>query len=68
MFQPPVSRWNGVRWMVLNTAVRLTAFQNRRSAALAPSRVELFLPQEVSVSVQPGQNVKGGETVMGYFP
>lgn len=32
------------------------------------SRVELFLPQEVSVSVQPGQNVKGGETVMGYFP
>jgi len=32
------------------------------------SRVELFLPQEVSVSVQPGQRVKGGETVMGYFP
>jgi len=32
------------------------------------SRVELFLPQEVSVSVQPGQTVKGGETVMGYFP
>jgi phosphatidylserine decarboxylase len=32
------------------------------------SRVELFLPQEVSVSVRPGQNVKGGETVMGYFP
>ena len=32
------------------------------------SRVELFLPQEVSVSVRPGQRVKGGETVMGYFP
>jgi len=32
------------------------------------SRVELFLPQEVFVSVRPGQNVKGGETVMGYFP
>ena len=32
------------------------------------SRVELFLPQDVSVSVQPGQSVKGGETVMGYFP
>ena len=32
------------------------------------SRVELFLPQEASVSVQPGQRVKGGETVMGYFP
>jgi phosphatidylserine decarboxylase len=32
------------------------------------SRVELFLPQEVSVSVQPGQRVKGGETVMGTFP
>jgi phosphatidylserine decarboxylase len=32
------------------------------------SRVELFLPQEVSISVQPGQSVKGGETVMGYFP
>jgi len=32
------------------------------------SRVELFLPQEVSVAVQPGQHVKGGETVMGYFP
>ncbi len=32
------------------------------------SRVELFLPQEVSVSVQPGQRVRGGETVMGYFP
>jgi phosphatidylserine decarboxylase len=32
------------------------------------SRVELFLPQEVCVSVEPGQRVKGGETVMGYFP
>jgi phosphatidylserine decarboxylase len=32
------------------------------------SRVELFLPQEASVSVQPGQRVKGGETVMGYLP
>ena len=32
------------------------------------SRVELFLPREVSVSVEPGQRVKGGETVMGYFP
>ncbi len=32
------------------------------------SRVELFLPQEASVSVRPGQRVKGGETVMGYFP
>ena len=32
------------------------------------SRVELYLPQEVSVSVQPGQRVRGGETVMGYFP
>jgi phosphatidylserine decarboxylase len=32
------------------------------------SRVELFLPKQVSVSVQPGQRVKGGETVMGYFP
>ena len=32
------------------------------------SRVELFLPQEVSVAVRPGQHVKGGETVMGYFP
>jgi phosphatidylserine decarboxylase len=32
------------------------------------SRVELFLPQEVSVAVRPGQKVKGGETVMGYFP
>ncbi len=32
------------------------------------SRVELFLPQEASVSVRPGQRVKEGETVMGYFP
>jgi phosphatidylserine decarboxylase len=32
------------------------------------SRVELFLPQEVSVSVRPGERVKGGETVMGVFP
>jgi phosphatidylserine decarboxylase len=32
------------------------------------SRVELFLPMEVSVSVQPGQRVKGGATVMGYLP
>ena len=32
------------------------------------SRVEMFLPEEVSVSVHPGQRVKGGETVMGYFP
>jgi len=32
------------------------------------SRVELYLPQGVSVSVQPGQRVRGGETVMGYFP
>jgi phosphatidylserine decarboxylase len=32
------------------------------------SRVELFLPQEASVSVRAGQRVKGGETVMGYFP
>jgi phosphatidylserine decarboxylase len=31
------------------------------------SRVELFLPREVSVSVRRGQRVKGGETVMGYF-
>ena len=32
------------------------------------SRVELYLPREISVSVRPGQHVKGGETVMGYFP
>ena len=32
------------------------------------SRVELLLPEEASVSVQPGQRVKGGETVKGYFP
>lgn len=32
------------------------------------SRVELSLPQEASVSVHAGQRVKGGETVMGYFP
>ncbi len=32
------------------------------------SRVELFLPQEASVSVRPGEHVKGGETIMGYFP
>lgn len=32
------------------------------------SRVELFLPLEVTVTVRPGQHVKGGETVMGYFP
>ncbi len=32
------------------------------------SRVELFLPLEVSVSVRPGQRVKGGTTVMGYLP
>ena len=32
------------------------------------SRVELYLPTEISVSVRPGQHVKGGETVMGYFP
>ncbi len=32
------------------------------------SRVELFLPQEISVSVGPGERGKGGETVMGYLP
>jgi phosphatidylserine decarboxylase len=32
------------------------------------SRVELFLPREIDVTVRPGQRVKGGETVMGYLP
>ncbi len=32
------------------------------------SRVELFLPQDASISVRPGEHVKAGETVMGYFP
>ena len=32
------------------------------------SRVELFLPRDVQVSVKQGDRVKGGETIMGYFP
>ncbi len=32
------------------------------------SRVEVYLPEAASVSVQPGDRVKGGEAIMGYFP
>lgn len=32
------------------------------------SRVELYLPEAVRVSVRVGDRVKGGEAIMGYFP
>jgi phosphatidylserine decarboxylase len=32
------------------------------------SRVELFLPEGVRIAVKEGDRVRGGETVMGYFP
>jgi len=31
------------------------------------SRVDLYLPQDTEISVQPGQKVRAGETVIGYL-
>jgi phosphatidylserine decarboxylase len=32
------------------------------------SRVELYLPEKIPLTIQEGQRVKGGETIMGYIP
>jgi phosphatidylserine decarboxylase len=32
------------------------------------SRVELFLPDALNVTVREGEHVKGGESILGYFP
>ena len=31
------------------------------------SRVDLYLPQDMEITVQPGQKVRGGESVLGYL-
>ena len=31
------------------------------------SRVDLYLPQDMEITVQPGQTVRGGESVLGYL-
>lgn len=31
------------------------------------SRVDLYLPQDMKISVQPGQKVRAGETIIGYL-
>ena len=35
---------------------------------LSELRMELFLPEAVKITVQEGENVKGGETLLGTFP